>query len=174
MFVPPLGTLSGGLFVCHLGSMCPISHRDSVGFSPADRTLQVNFPFILHIECHRRFPTAPVEHNVHVDHLLLVPPPPSCGRERGIKHHLMDDALSGIHRTSLEPRGGNEPPRPRRCSHGCGLVFCSSTRHIWRIPSLHAPPGAAAFYVSAHPGQVIAATASASMTGRCRSLLRTR
>ena len=111
MFVPPLGTLSGCLFVCHLGSMCPISHRDSVGFSPADRTLQVNFPFILHIECHRRFPTAPVEHNVHVDHLLLVPPPPSCGRERGIKHHLMDDALSGIHRTSLEPRGGNEPPR---------------------------------------------------------------
>ena len=62
--------------------------------------------------------------------LSLVPPPASCGEERHIKHHRMDDALSGIHRTSLEPRGGIEPPRPRRCSHGCGLVFCSSTRHI--------------------------------------------
>lgn len=43
----------------------------------------------------------------------------------------MDDALSGIHRTSLEPRGGNEPPRPRRRSHGCGPAFCYSTRHIF-------------------------------------------
>lgn len=145
---------------------------------------------------------------------VLVPPPASCGEERHIKHHHMDDALSGIHRTSLEPRGGNEPPRPRRRSHGCGPAFCYSTRHIsayflrltksrcgmparrapdrlacfahsssgflsrfacvrlprmgatqysrwtelhslgatlllapacWRIPSLHAPPGAAAF-----------------------------
>ena len=30
----------------------------------------------------------------------------------------------------VEPRGGNEPPRPRRRSHGCGPVFCSSTRRI--------------------------------------------
>ena len=26
----------------------------------------------------------------------------------------------------LEPRGGVEPPRPLRCSHGCGLGFCSA------------------------------------------------
>lgn len=31
---------------------------------------------------------------------------------------------------ALEPRGGIEPPRPRRRSHGCGLAFCYSTRHI--------------------------------------------
>ena len=51
-------------------------------------------------------------------------------RGRHIKHHRMDDALSGIHRTSLEPRGGNEPPQPRRRSHGCGLAFCCCTRHM--------------------------------------------
>ena len=65
--------------------------------------------------------------------LSLVPPPASCGEERHIKHHRMDDALSGIHRTSLEPRGGIEPPRPRRRSHGCGPVFCYCTRHICRL-----------------------------------------
>lgn len=122
----------------------------------------------------------------------------------------------------LEPRGGIEPPRPRRRSHGYGPAFCYSTRHIsayflrltksrcgmparrapdrlacfahsssgflsrfacvrlprmgatqysrwtelhslgatlllapacWRIPSLHAPPGAAALQVSAHRGR---------------------
>ena len=63
-------------------------------------------------------------------HRSMVPPPASCGEERHIKHHRMDDALSGIHRTSLEPRGGNEPPRPRRRSHGCGLTFCCCTRHM--------------------------------------------
>ena len=38
--------------------------------------------------------------------------------------------MSGIHRTSLEPRGGIEPPRPLRRSHGYGPAFCYSTRHI--------------------------------------------
>lgn len=63
-------------------------------------------------------------------HRSMVPPPASCGEERHIKHHRMDDALSGIHRTSLEPRGGIELPRPRRRSHGCDLAFCYCTRHI--------------------------------------------
>ena len=52
---------------------------------------------------------------------------------RGVAYKAppQDDALSGIYRTSLEPRGGNEPPRPRRRSHGYGPAFCYSTRHIF-------------------------------------------
>lgn len=41
-----------------------------------------------------------------------------CYCTRHIKHHRMDDALSGIHRTSLEPPGGIEPPT-YRLQDGC-------------------------------------------------------
>lgn len=55
---------------------------------------------------------------------------------------------------ALEPRGGIEPPHVRDVT-GRRFRFCYCTRHMWRIPSLHAPPGAAALQVSAHSVAVI-------------------
>lgn len=51
----------------------------------------------------------------------------------------------------LEPRGGIEPPRPLRCSHGCGLGFCPCTRRIggFRLCTLHR---AQPFYPCRHTG----------------------
>ena len=60
--------------------------------------------------------------------------------------------------------GGHQQTRTAETAYTALLI--PLWPYIRRIPSLHAPPGAAAFYVSAHRGQVIAATASATMSRR--------
>ena len=104
----------------------------------------------------------------------LVPPPASCGEERHICasrldcHTVLGGPCTGKHGSFQRDSAGSYRPTQASGFHGwerpniAGGLSCTAWAlpcfwllHMWRIPSLHAPPGAAALQVSAHSVAVI-------------------
>ena len=106
-------------------------------------------------------------------HRSMVPPPASCGEERHICasrldcHTVLGGPCTGKHGSFQQDSAGSY--RPTQASgfrmgatqysrwtelHSLGATLLLAPA-CWRIPSLHAPPGAAALQVSAHSVAVI-------------------